>query len=47
MTPSKLILAKIRATAAVVVYVECPTTGRLIVRPAGSKLPPHLVIDVN
>jgi hypothetical protein len=35
------------AAAAVVTYVECPKTGKIIVRPTGSKLPPRLMIDVN
>lgn len=35
------------AAAAIVTYVECPKTGRLIVRPTGSTLPARLIIDVN
>lgn len=33
--------------AAVVTYVRCPITQRLIVRPAGSTLLPQLTVDVN
>lgn len=44
---NKLQLARERAAAAVVVYVRCPATGRVFVRPLGNKWRAWFILNVN